>query len=472
MLWPNQRPSPVVLLAYAGATGTLALALALFGSARGPDPVDYFGWIAAASMVVAGSLIALAGVWSATGVYTALFWGFHFGLIAAMAYGSVDPSELSAWEQSWVLSPFVSDAALMALAGNLALAAGASVVFARRGFPRGSDAPLDRRDPLHPLGLAGSVMVFLAIGLWCAIVLTTGGVSGFLDSYSAYLEATESLSVVSSTAWLVLGCGLVLAVTGKRGQLRRAALAAFGCLTLIVLPIGLRGEVLFRSMGALVAAGRCGRALSPARTLAFGLALLVAIPILREVRQTGLRAMPDRLPQIQLFEAFAEMGASLHPVEKVVRWRAEGEPLDKGGTYWAPFERAAARLLPGAESPEAEDDLRIMNVLVIDRVGPIGFSPVAEAYRNFGAAGVVLVLGLLGACLAGIDTIRSPRVAVITLAVVYVPILTNVRNSFVSVPAHCAAGLAIVVMLFGIRHMLGSIVARPYASSPYVRSEA
>ncbi|MET0214202.1 MAG: O-antigen polysaccharide polymerase Wzy, partial [Vicinamibacterales bacterium] len=172
------------------------------------------------------------------------------------------------------------------------------------------------------------------------------------------------------------------------------------------------------------------------------------------------------------FEAFAEMGASLHPVEKVVRWRAEGERLENGGTYWAPFERAAARLLPGAQSSDAEDDLRIMNILVIDRVGPIGFSPVAEAYRNFGAVGVVLVLGLVGACLALIDTLRSSRLAVLTMAVVYVPILTNVRNSFVSVPAHCAAGLAIVLLLLGARHVLGSIVGRPYASSTYLRSEA
>jgi hypothetical protein len=461
-----------VLVAYAVATGALALAVALFASARGPDPIDHVGWIGVASIVVVGSLIAVAGVWSATGVYAALFWGFHFGLIAAIAVGSVDPAELSPWEQSWVLSPFVADAALMALAGGLALAAGASAGFARRGVPRASETPLDRGEPVHPLGPAGSVMVFMAIGLWCLIVLATSGVNGFLDSYSAYLEATESFSVASSAAWLVLGCGLVLAVTGRRGRLSRAAIAAFGVLTLVVLPIGLRGEVLFRSMGALVAAARCGRALSPARTLVLGLALLVTIPIFREVRQTGLRAMPDRLPQIQWFEAFSEMGASLHPVEKVVRWRSEGEPLDKGGTYWAPFERAAARLLPGAESPDAADDPRIMNILVIDRVGPIGFSPVAEAYRNFGALGVVLVLGLLGVCLAVIDTLRSPRVAVLTLAVVYVPILTNVRNSFVSVPAHCAAALVIVLILFGIRHVLASVVGRPYASSPYVRSEA
>ena len=38
-----------------------------------------------------------------------------------------------------------------------------------------------------------------------------------------------------------------------------------------------------------------------------------------------------------------------------------------------------------------DDDLRIANVLVADRVGAIGYSPVAEAYRNFGSLGVVIV---------------------------------------------------------------------------------
>ena len=110
------------------------------------------------------------------------------------------------------------------------------------------------------------------------------------------------------------------------------------------------------------------------------------------------------------------MGGSLHPVENVVRWRAEGDPLELGASYWAPLERAAAWVLPGLGTAAAEDDMRIMNVLVTDRVGPIGFSPVAEAYRNFGAPGVAIVLGLLGAALAWIDRIVDRRLAVLGIA--------------------------------------------------------
>jgi hypothetical protein len=235
--------------------------------------------------------------------------------------------------------------------------------------------------------------------------------------------------------------------------------------------MGLRGEVLFRGVAALVAAARCGRVVSPGRAIALLLALVTLIPIVREVRETGLRGLPAAALQPRVYEAFAEMGASLHPVEKVVRWRAQGDPLDHGLSYWAPIERAAARLLPGLTSVAAGDDLRIANVLVTDRVGAIGYSPVAEAYRNFGAAGVVGVFALLGAAMAGIDTLRSRRVAVLTLAIVYAPLLVNIRNSFVSVPAHCAFGVALVLMLAALRHVFTSIASNRYARPVYVRSQ-
>jgi len=467
----DARHDRAILLGYAGAAGLLSFATALLGSSGGPDPVVHFAWITAASIAVIGSLVAVAGVWTATGVYAAVFWCFHFGLIAVMATGFVGPAELSSWDQGWVLGPFVEDAALMALAGSLAFAAGAAIVYARRRPTLVHVSPDETGEAAHPHGAGGSVLVFAAVALWCVVVLTTSGIGGFFGSYSEYLDATAEYSDALGIAWLMLGCGVVLSVTGKTGWLRTAAIGAFSALALVSLPIGLRGEVMFRGMAALVATARCGRILSPARAVAVGVALVVAIPVLREVRQTGLRGLPHGLPEARLYEAFSEMGSSLHPVEKVVRWRAEGDPLDQGGSYWAPFQRAAARLLPGMETASAEDDLRIMNILVNDRVGPIGFSPVAEAYRNFGALGVVVVLGLLGVALAAIDTIRDRRVAVLAIAVAYPALITNVRNSFVSVPAQCAAGLAIVVALGVIRHVVGSVFTRPYARPAYIRSE-
>jgi hypothetical protein len=73
--------------------------------------------------------------------------------------------------------------------------------------------------------------------------------------------------------------------------------------------------------------------------------------------------------------------------------------------------------------------------------------------------------------MAAIDTMRSRRTAVLTLAIVYGPLLVNIRNSFVSVPAHWAFGIALILSLAAIRHVLGSIFFSSYARPAHIRSE-
>jgi len=456
---------------YAAVTGTLAVAAALFASNGGLDPIARFAWIAAASIIALGSLLAIAGVWSATGAYAAVFGCFHFGLVVLLAVGYIAPADLSLWDESWVLSPFAAEAAGLALAGSLAFASGACLIYSRRVRVWMSDRQQNGREPVHPHSVAGSVLVFGAIAVWCGIVISTGGVTGFFGSYEEYLQMTSDSGAALAIIWLVLGCGTVLSVTGRPTWHRTAALIALGCFSLVALPLGLRSEVMFPAVAMLIALARCGRAITPLKAGAVGLLLLLVVPIVRDLRATGLRALFEAELTPPGLDALAEMGGSLHPVEKVVRWHSEGEAFEWGASYWAPFERAAAKLLPGLADPAAEDDLRLMNVLVLDRIGAIGFSPVAEAYRNFGPLGVVIVLGLLGMVMGAIDTIGNPHTAVLAIATLFVPLLINVRNSFVSVPAQCVAGVLIVTAVAGTRHVVGSILARPYARATDIRSE-
>src|SRR5262249_44061841 len=150
-----------------------------------------------------------------------------------------------------------------------------------------------------------------------------------------------------AVVWPVLGCGVVMAVTGQAGWHRYAAILAFGCFALVGMPLGLRSEVMFPGVVVLIALARCGRAGTPLKARAVRLAALLIIPIVRDLRTTGIGGLSDVELSAPGLDGLAEMGASLHPVEKVVRWHAEGEPYEMGATYWAPFERAAARLLPG-----------------------------------------------------------------------------------------------------------------------------
>ncbi len=467
-MWrPEPRSVLLATRAYGCAAAALAITTALLFRHEGIDAAARLSWIAAASVAVTASLIWIAGIWSAAGVYVGVFWCFHFGLAAVLAIGYLTPADLSPWTEAWVLSPFAPDAAALALAGLLAFAAGAALM-AKPRAEAAQSAPSPSGGPVHGQGFAGAMLVFLALAVWCALVISSAGASGFFTSYEEYLEQMSDFGWLLSGLWPLLGCGIVLSATGARGWHRTAALVAFGGFSLVALPLGLRSEVMFPFVAVLLALARCGKKLTPARAAAIATAFLLVIPIIRDLRASGLRDLPATLSAPGL-GALAEMGESLHPVEKVVRWHAEGEPYELGATYWAPFERAAARILPGLQASTADDDMRLMNVLVLDRIGAIGFSPVAEAYRNFGPIGVVVVLGLIGVIVGAIDRARDAGTSVLLIAVVYVPLLVNVRNSFVSVPAQCALGVAVALTIVAARHVSSVVVGRPNARAAYVR---
>ena len=461
----------LIALACAVVSGALAVVVAVFGSAGTADPSARFAWIAATSVVVTGSLIGLTGVWTATAVYAGVFWCFHFGLIATLASGYISIIDLPLGDESWVVGPFSGEAAILALAGTLALASGACFVYWRRGwFDSEREQPLGPEQSAHSYGMVGSMLVLGCVALWCSVVVSARGLAGFFTSYEDFLQMTSEFSTPLAIISPALACGFVMAVTGKASWHRTSAILAFVCFALVALPIGLRTEVMFPAVAALVALARCGRSFSWVKAGAVAVALLLLIPLVRDVRTGGIAALPDALVSPRL-DALVEMGESLRPVEQVVRWHAEGEPYQYGDSYWAPFERAGARVLPGPKPTTAEDDLRLMNVLVLDRIGAIGFSPVAEAYRNFGPLGVVVVLGLFGIVLGAIDTIHDRRTTVLAIATLYPPLLINIRNSFVSVPAHCAAGILIVLAAASVRHVVGTVMSRNYARTAYIRSE-
>jgi hypothetical protein len=469
MRWFSIATQRLLIGIYACLAGVLAVGVALLLPRSGMEPTAHFVWVGLASIVAAGLLVLIAGPSSATAVYMAVFWCFHFGLVAALATGFVTPADLSPWDETWVLSPFISEAAGLALVGALAFASGACLMF----WARGRTEPMVRSRAagtlVHDHGFAGSLLVFATTVAWVGTVVMSGGLRSLFASYEDYLQATAEYGQLFAVLWPVLGCGLVMSVTGRKAWYRTTALAMFGCFALVALPLGLRSEVMFPTVGVLIALARAGRGMTSPKAVAVAIAVLLIIPVVRSVRESGLGALGTlgsstndslNLPGIG---ALIEMGGSLHPVEKVVRWHAEGEPYEQGGSYWAPFERGAARLLPGARAARADDDLRLMNVLVLDRIGAIGFSPVAEAYRNFGPIGVVIVIGLLGVVIGSIDTVRDPRVAILLIATVYVPLLVNVRNSFVSVPAQCALGVVLALLIAAVRHIVGSVLSRPHA---------
>lgn len=82
-----------------------------------------------------------------------------------------------------------------------------------------------------------------------------------------------------------------------------------------------------------------------------------------------------------------------------------------------------------------------------EKAGPIGFSPVAEAYLNFGEKGVLMVMFLFGALMAYFDSQPSKVRYDILVGVSLVPVFIMIRNSFTHVPVQVILGLVIAYLV-------------------------
>jgi hypothetical protein len=245
-----------------------------------------------------------------------------------------------------------------------------------------------------------------------------------------------------------MGVGPVLAIAAG-GRARTSSWLLFAAYAAVAVPLGLRGEVLFPLVAMLVVEVRRGRRIRPAWTIGGTVAVMTVIGVVRRTRHGGGGALLDASALGAPLDAVAEMGYSLRPTVVVLGWHERGEPLRGGDTFLAVPARALEELLGG--SPPTFDD-RLFNVEIMARSGPIGGSPVAEAYHNFGTAGVIAVMALLGLLVTLLARIsRTPRNDAF-LGALLVILLIQVRNSFAPVPLQ----IVLVVGLFSVARLLAS----------------
>ena len=410
------------------------------------------------AIVMIAFCVRVAGFWSASSIYVIVFAIFHFGLTFVYGIGLLSPATDSLVSR-WFYRSTTQEAIFLTSLGLLSCLTGN--LFARIGYRRAAQPEVAlealKNDTYEQaFSIAGGFLVILAVGAWFYSVLSSGGVSLLFGSYIDYLAATASHSALTAFVWFSMGLGLSFLATTGPSRLRKAAIAAFVIFAVVALPLGLRGEVLFPTSAAVVILTKVRRPPSSLLAIVSVAILLFAIPILKDVRQVGVKNV-SQLSSNPL-DAFTELGQSLRPVAEVVQWRHLGDPLKSGATYWSPFDRASCRFRPGAFCIAADRDERIAGTLVMHRVGPIGFSPVAEAYLNFGRWGIVVVMFLIGTILGRIDCWKRTRLRLAFSGVIYVELLINIRNSFAATPAHLFMGF---VLVYGI-----SVFARGMRRSP------
>lgn len=377
-------------------------------------------------------------IWSFSFVYVFILGLFHFGLTGPYALGLISVDDIY-HAQLWWLLPTTPKALVVIMQGFVACGVGVGIgrMFKRRSVTtRNSSIHMDPGPVL--ILHTGAILVIASVTFWFFSVFSSAGLQGFTASYGDYLSATAGgmMSWVS----MGLGIGVSLLAISPPSNIRAIAVGFFVLFSIVALPMGLRGEVMFAAAAATPILAKYRRMPSVRSALVGLVVVLMLISLIREVRQIGLTGVLDGEFSPGVVPGLVELGGTIRPVALVVNWHEHGEPYLEGATYWAPVDRAICQVLHPWDCPPAGEDERLSNVAISNRAGPYGFSPFAEAYRNFGATGVWVVLGAIGFIVSLMNSWARTWERQAFASVVFVELLINVRNAFTAVPSHIVLG--------------------------------
>jgi nitrate reductase NapE component len=199
--------------------------------------------------------------------------------------------------------------------------------------------------------------------------------------------------------------------------------------------------------------------------LSGGVATLAAISFVREYRYRT-SGLIDAAMNSSPIAGMSEMGFSTYPMRAVMEWISAGIDYTRWGeTYWAPFERTLAIVLPIGRVPAAED-FRLMNVAMASRNGNFGFSISAEAMLNFGWLGCFLIGSLVGVLLiCGGKAIEAKRNAIVLTGLVF-GIFYHVRQSFVGAYGSAVWIIVAGAALWALAYSIARLRSPPVAAAP------
>lgn len=270
--------------------------------------------------------------------------------------------------------------------------------------------------------------LLLSMAGWFYLIFAVAGPSDYLD-YIIFFERSPFLGSVIGFLHTAIAATFFFACLNARSIL--PPLVVYGLWSVIAFPLGLRGEVLFPLALTLPLLLSLDRLDFHWSVMAAG--VVAALSISAFVATVRIGGDPSAtLAQASPLAAIAELGGSLRPSYEVERWLHSYDSLRLGVTYYAPFERLFLALFPIAERLPGHADVRLMNVLIMDRAGPFGFSIVAESVINFGLAGAAAVGALLAVGLHWAAAKVMFNDGLVLNAAFLFGALIHVRQSFVS----------------------------------------
>lgn len=410
-------------------------------------------WLCSSAVLIARDR---RGIWSPSVIFFNVFAVFHFGL------GLVYWSGGDLRDIVWITDPAVPRAFLLVAWGGIALFFGmllpdlttSIIAHLRQRHGTGTPAAAKAESAVGERAFISDLTVLPRVGLlitvasivtWFAVVLPLVGGRIWGLSYGEFLLATDGAGL--SWAYFFMSLGFAMSVLSGAPIATRWAIGIFALWALVALPIGLRGEVMFPTAAALMITSHRLKRIGFLAALTVGILVLSLSAMFREVRLGGWGGVNWSWQTVNPSAAVQELGQSLRPTFETIRWIEGGDQFLEGGSYWAPVERGFLRLFPVQARVEGEEDNRLLNVRVMERVGPIGFSPVAESYYNWGVPGVVVVMMFMGWIVAFLAVDPPSFLRQAMMAAIYVPLLNHIRNSFAPVLAQALVGIVVVVAL-------------------------
>lgn len=388
----------------------------------------WLAWTLCMALLVRGG-----GFYRPSTAYLVLFGIFHGGLLLSVAVRG--PEAFAAYDASWLYDGYTAAAIRLATIGMVTFALCAEL-------SAGHGERTTR--PAHTLAgscrFIGLGIEIVGLGIFARSVRDAGGLELLRGGYQTFLQANESNGLLGYGT-LLIGMGAILAIASG-GPARIAAWAGFGAYAVVAFLIGTRGAVLFPLLALLVVEARLGRRIRPLWTVLGLTSVLTMIGLVRTTRLPDAGGPAAGTWSVPL-DAIAEMGHSLRPTVVVLDWHAFGDQFRYGVTLIAVPLRFVEGLTGWHGGPPLRDD-RMFNVEALNRTGPIGGSPVAEAYHNAGLVGVVLFLGIVGLVLGWLERRPSDALGAVTVGVMLLPLLIQTRNSFTPVPMQLAIGLLLL----------------------------
>ncbi|HXF37463.1 MAG TPA: O-antigen polysaccharide polymerase Wzy [Actinomycetota bacterium] len=475
---PPREYARVVLLVPA----TLVTAwLALLVLRHEPLPVDDLGAAATitALFCVGATATALALHRLHLLSFPALFAGVTllFTCSPLLLYRLEGYDAFSIWEFVDLTSVLVAMPVIMLgfsafLLGALLVPTRGPVALARSWRPP-SPADLARRRVLRQVGF---VIYAVCAGLILASTLTGQGLAfAFEGGYSAYHGAKRagdiSRLVGVSVAHLLPWSLLILTATSVSRRERRQAVLLTAPFVLVMLAVGDRGGPI--ATMAVVASGLylVGSRVGWGRVLGIGLVIAFLIPTILNLRQvpisdwstdTIVNAATNRVEGTNTFRDdpitgfLVSMSSPYQTLMATVGVVPAQEPYHMGRDYLGslvvaiPFRSVILPFL-GAEIDRLPPSQWVLQILHPGRKAGPGYLQLAEAYLQFGAAGVVALYLLFGWSLtrlwrSALARVSDPRLLSFLL-IVMMETLLWVRNSSTLIVRAVAWGWVLVYVL-------------------------